>query len=115
MSRNTKKISRQIGTKEEYIQVMTAFYEAKFMPIVGSNTGQTHRLWRENQPKSRPMIDANKLANVRRDIIKNKRLEEAVLQQLQNNIREKAEKHHISCSSNIADDDIQDFEMPNCQ
>ena len=110
MSRNTKKTSRQRWTKEEYVQVMTAFYEAKFMPMEGSNTEQTYRLWREKQPKSRPTIDANKLANVRRDIIKNKRLEEAVLQQLQNDIREKAEKQHINSSSNIADEDIQDFD-----
>ena len=115
MSRNAKKTSRQRWTKEEYVQVMTALYEAKFMPMEGSNTEQTCRLWREKQPKSRPAIDANKLANVRSDIIKSKRLEEAVLQQLQNNIREKAEKRHISSSSssssNIADDDIQDFDM----
>ena len=57
------------------------------------------------------MIYANKLANVRHDIIKTKRLEEAVLQQLQNNIRKKAEKQHISSSSNTADDDIQDVYM----
>ena len=47
---------------------------------------------REKYPESRPTIDGNKLANVRRDIIKNKRLEDTVLQQLQNDIRKKAEK-----------------------
>ena len=33
------------------------------------------------------------------------------MQQLQNDIREKAEKQHINSSSNTTDDDIQDFDM----
>ena len=39
------------------------------MPMEGSNTEQTYRLWREKQPESRPTIYGNKLANVRRDIV----------------------------------------------
>ena len=36
----------------------------------------------------RPVMEANKLANERRDIIKNKRLEDTALQQTQNDKRE---------------------------
>ena len=57
------------------------------------------------------MIDANKLANVRRSIIKNNRLEDAVLQQLHNDIKEKAERQHVNNSSNAVNDDKQDSEM----
>ena len=66
---------------------------------------------REKYPESRPTIDGNKLANVRRDIIKNKRLEDTVLQQLQNDIRKKAEKRHIISGSSTVNDDMQDFKM----
>ena len=74
LSRSKQKTLRQRWTREEYIQVMTAFYEAKFSPAEGSNTEQTYKLWREKHPEIRPAMDANKLANVRHDIIKNKRL-----------------------------------------
>ena len=39
----------------------------------------------------RPNIDANRLANVRRDILKNKRLSDAELETIKSQIREKNE------------------------
>ena len=52
-------------------------------------------------------MDANKLANVRRDIIRRKRLEDTTLQQLQNAIREKIERQNIDNNSN----DVEETEM----
>ena len=106
-SRNNEKASRQKWTREEYIQVMTAFYEAELTPVEGSNTEQTYKLWREKHPESRPAMDANKLANVRRDIIRKKRLEDTTLQQLQNAIIEEVERQNIDNNSN----DVEETEM----
>ena len=112
-SRTTKKASRQRWTREEYIQVMIAVYEAKLTPTEGSNTEQTYKLWREKNLDNRPAINANKLANIRRDIAKNKRLEDITLQQLQNNIRDKIEKQNTDKSSNSMNNDSETTEMEN--
>ena len=52
---------------------MTAFYQALKEPK-DYTTKQTYELWRQNVGEHRSYIDANKLANVRRDTIKNNRL-----------------------------------------
>ena len=56
-------------TCEEYKEVMTAFYQALKEPK-DNTTKQTYELWRQKVGEHRSYIDANKLANVRRDIMK---------------------------------------------
>ena len=51
---------------------MEAYVAAQMKPSGETNTKQTYMLWRIANPTSRLNIDANKLANVRRDIIKKK-------------------------------------------
>ena len=90
---------------------MTAFYEAKITLAEGSNTEQTYKLWREKHLEIGPAMDSNKLANVRRDIIKNKRLEDTTLQQIQNDIREKIEIQNVDNSCNATNDGTEESEI----
>ena len=53
--------------------VMRAYYEAKHHPKGKSCTKEAYSICRNENKNIRPSIDANKLANVRRDILKNKR------------------------------------------
>ena len=46
-------------------------------PSETNTTDRTYKLWRERNKEEREYIDANRLANIRRDIIKNKRLTDA--------------------------------------
>ena len=73
--KNISKVKRIKWTREEYKEVMTAFYQALKEPK--DNTAkQTYELWRQKVGEHRSYIDANKLANVRLIIIeiKNQRL-----------------------------------------
>ena len=51
-------------TREEYKQVMSAFYQALNGPK-NNNTKRTYEIWRKEVGENRPYIDANKLANAR--------------------------------------------------
>ena len=84
-----KKQTRQKWTRDEYKQVMTAYYQAIVEPSEENNTKHNYRIWREMNTNVRPNIDANRLANVRRDILKNKRLSDAELETIKSQIREK--------------------------
>ena len=53
---------------------MYAYYHALEKPPGTNSTARAYEIWRGNNKDIRTYIDANKLANVRRDIIKNKRL-----------------------------------------
>ena len=55
---------------------MTAFYQA-FKNQKGNTIKQTYELWRQKVGEHRSYIDANKLANVRRDIMKKNRLQQS--------------------------------------
>ena len=65
--------------------------QAILEPSEENNTKHTYRIWREMNTNVRPNIDANRLANVRRDILKNKRLSDAELETIKYQIREKNE------------------------
>ena len=84
-----KKQTRQKWTRDEYKQVMTAYYQGIPEPSEENNTKHTYRIWREMNTNVRPNIDANRLANVRRDILKNKMLPDAELETIKSQIREK--------------------------
>ena len=81
------KAKRTRWTKEEYKIVLRAFYTAQKNPIANL-TEQTFIEWRKVVGNDvRENIDSNKLANVRRDIIRNKRLTDAEIDQIRTQIR----------------------------
>ena len=76
-SRSTNQIlkkPRQKWTREKYKQVMIAYYQALEQPSNKNTTNRAYEIWRKDNVDNRANIDVNKLANVRRDIVKNKRL-----------------------------------------
>ena len=87
ITQSSRKQTRQKWTMGEYKQVMTAYYQAVLEPSDQNNTKYTYQLWREMNTDVRPNIDANKLANVRRDIVKNKRLSDSELEAIKSRIR----------------------------
>ena len=86
--RKSSKGTRQKWTREEYKQVMEVFYKATNNPSETNTTKAAYNIWRLQNPTERPNLDANKLANVRRDIIKSKRLTEMELETIRANVRQ---------------------------
>ena len=80
--------TRQKWTREEYKQVIEAFYKATNNPSETNTTKAAYNIWRLQNPTARPNRDANKLVNVRRDIIKSKRLTEMELETIRANVRQ---------------------------
>ena len=65
---------------------MTASYQALKEP--NNSTKQTYELWRQKVGEHRSYIDANKLANVRRDTMKKNRLTAAKIEEIKMKIRQ---------------------------
>lgn len=113
-----KKGKRQKWTRDEYKSVMKAYYQAIERPTETSNTKETYRLWRIENPETRPNMDENKLANVRRDIVNRKRLSEAELEELRQNVKEKqpndnAEEENLIIEENEnIQNEAEQTEMP---
>ena len=82
-----QKVTRMKWSKEEYKDVIEAHYRALLNPKI-SATIDTYNVWRERHPTLRPNMDANKLANTRRDIIQKKRLTDSEMQMIKNRISE---------------------------
>ena len=81
-----EKKKRQKWTREDYKQIMFSFYKALDQPGK-NNTEQTYEIWRGIVGNNvRNYLDANKLANVRRDIQKNNRLTNAEIRELKERI-----------------------------
>ena len=74
-------------TRQEYKHVLYAYYYALEKPSETNCTTRTYNIWRRNNKDIRTYIDANKLANVRRDIIKNKRLTDVEIHQIKEEVR----------------------------
>ena len=72
-SHNPFKANRQKWSRGEYKEVMEAFYAASLNPKTSTTQG-TYDIWRANNPNKRLNLNANKLANVRRDIVNKERL-----------------------------------------
>ena len=68
-----EKDKRQKWSRENYKEVMYAFYRSLEKPG-GSHTENTFEIWRSRNHNVRMNLNGNKLANVWRDIIKKKRL-----------------------------------------
>ena len=62
---------------------MEGYYHAKYHFSDESNTRQTYKIWRERKLNNKQYIDANKLANVRRQIVRDKRLTDIELSQIE--------------------------------
>ena len=81
-----EKKKRQKWTREDYKQIMFSFYKALDQPIK-SSTQQTYEIWRSIVGNStRDYIDANKLANVRRDIMRNNKLTDSEIREIKERI-----------------------------
>ncbi|CAI9720324.1 Hypothetical predicted protein [Octopus vulgaris] len=69
-----EKCKRNKWTREEYKEVIYAYYYALGRPSQERHTANSYSIWRTWNQDSRPYLDENKLANVRRDILRNNRL-----------------------------------------
>uniref|UniRef100_A0A8C6P0Q3 Reverse transcriptase domain-containing protein n=1 Tax=Nothobranchius furzeri TaxID=105023 RepID=A0A8C6P0Q3_NOTFU len=96
LTTNENESKRKKWTREEYKQVMEAYITASSGE---SNTKQTFTLWRNANPTSRPNMDPNKLSNVRRDIIKQKRLTDAEVEAIRRKVR-----HTVEGNENTVED-----------
>lgn len=85
-SRRQNERVRKKWTRDEYKEVMKAYYKACEIPNVPSVTAETYNQWRKEHPRIRPNMDANKLANVRRDIVNRKRLSEVELEDMKSQV-----------------------------
>ena len=65
---------------------MTAFYQELNEPK-NKNTKRTYEIQRKEVGEHRSYIDANKLANIRRDIMNKKRLTEAEIEDIKKTVR----------------------------
>ena len=79
-----QKQKRHKWTREEYREIMKAYFKACLYPSEQNNTEQTYAIWSKN--KQHDNMDANKLANLRRDIVKNNRLTSAELEEIKREI-----------------------------
>ena len=66
---------------------MIAYYQALEQPSNKNTTNRAYEIWRKDNVDNRANIDANKLANVRRDIVKNKRLTDMELERIRIDVR----------------------------
>ena len=102
---------RQKWIREEYKQVIKAYYQALEQPSNEDGTNHTYQIWRMMNADNRMNIDANKLANIRRDIVKNKQLTGAELESIKSDIRikqqlsDKAENESNASIEHIARED----------
>ena len=72
-SSNKDGLKRQKWIREEYREIMEVYYYAKYHPSDESNTKQTYKIWGEKNLNNTEYIGANKLANVRRQIMRDNR------------------------------------------
>ena len=79
---NPSEQTRKKRTRDEYKEIMEAYYTSTINPSETNTTVETYNIWRRQNPTKRTYLDANKLANVRRDIIKSKRLTDMELDEI---------------------------------
>ena len=95
--------------------------EAHFRALLNPKTSTTidaYNNWREKYPTLRPMMDANKLANIRRDIIKNKRLTEIEIQMIKDKVLDEPStgdqnQQENAATQSIATDEHHEDNEPN--
>ena len=96
-SETSNKQLRHRWSREQHVSVMESYYEACIHPAETSTTKAAYILWRKQHPDVRPQIDANRLANVRRDIIKNHRLSKTELNAIKERVRSKVSNIDENC------------------
>ena len=82
-----QKATRTKWSRKEYTDVIEAHYRA-LLNLKISTTIDTYNIWREKYHTLRPNMDANKLTNTRRDIIRKKRLTDNEMQMNKNGVSE---------------------------
>ncbi|XP_042889217.1 uncharacterized protein LOC122264411 [Penaeus japonicus] len=98
-----QKAKRNKWSIEDYRSVLRAFFTAQLRPM-GNVTQDTYENWREIVgPEFRTNIDAGKLGNVRRDIINNKRLTDAQIEQVRIEIAEQPRGIGIFDDDNVVE------------
>ena len=126
ISKINQKATRTKWSKEEYTDVIEAHYRALLNPKI-STTIDTYNIWREKHPTLRPNMDANKLANTRRDIIRKKRLTDNEMQMIKTRVSEEighVEQNHeensitenvVTCEQNEHNEQSQCFRQASDQ
>ena len=84
-TKKKEKDKRQKWSREDYKEVMYAFYMSLEKPS-GSHTENTFSIWRSRNHNVRMNLNGNKLANVRRDIMNNKRLTDVELREIKEKV-----------------------------
>ena len=84
-TKKKEKDKRQKCNREDYKEVMNAFYMFLEKPA-GSHTENTFSIWRSRNHNVRMNLNGNKLANVRRDIMNNKRLTDVELREIKEKV-----------------------------
>ena len=85
--KNISKAMRIKQTHEEYKEAVTAFY-LPLKKAKGNTTKQTCELWRRKAGEHRSYIETNKLAKVRRNIMKKNRLTAGKTEEIKMKIRQ---------------------------
>ena len=67
---NPPKRTRKKWTRDEYKEIMAAYYTSIISPSETNTTVETYNICRRQNPTKRTYLDAKKLANVRRVIVK---------------------------------------------
>ena len=83
--KNKRKGKRQKWSREDYIEVMYAFYMSLEKPK-DNHTKNTYRIWRSRNPDVRKNIDENKLATTRRYIMNEKKLTDFELREIKKRV-----------------------------
>ena len=96
-------------SREDYSDVMYAYYKSLEKPS-GNHTDNTYNIWRSRNPDIRPKMDGNKLANVRRDILKNNRLLDIELTQIKESVKAEIRNEEIRTNENLNIPQIQNLE-----
>jgi len=95
-STNNQKKTRLKWTREEYTEVMYCFYYALEKPET-NNTDDTYNTWclRNSESEKTQMLDPNKLANVRRHIVRNKKLTDIEISIIKDQVKNDTIEVHI--------------------
>ena len=110
-TKNRQRERRNKWTREEYMEVMEAYFKALSKPNA-SVTTDAYNIWRTQNPNKRQNMDPNKLANTRRDIINKKRLTDMEIQAIKDKVIDKSDciennsRHEDNPSAEAEDDDL---------
>ena len=107
----TKQNAKQKWNRDEFREVIELYYTATFFLSKKSNTVETYEIWREKNPTARP----NKLATMRRTIIKNKYLSKMEIDEIKLKVQSKCENRlrNVEANNNNSHSDQHSIIQPN--